>query len=193
MSNFNDKLVQKAVAEEATFKGVKENRSPLKERIGVYWDFLGRPELDGGDDVPWSAAFVSFMVKSAGAGALFPYSAQHSVYIYRTINDHVFKKNSVFLGFRPGDVTLQPGDIIGMNRSNASPIDYDWALHNSDYLSHCDIVVDAEGPDIEAIGGNVSPAPGSVGRKTFVKQGGQWVNKSAPNQKVFVVIRSFLP
>jgi hypothetical protein len=55
-------------------------------------DFLNRPDLDGADDVPWSAALISYMVHLAGAGTAFPYSAQHSVYFYRTINDLIINR-----------------------------------------------------------------------------------------------------
>ena len=189
---FADRLVDKTKAEEATFAGITETHSPLKERIGVYWDFLNRPDLDGGDtDVPWSAAFISYMVHLAGAGSAFPYSAQHSVYFYRTINDKLIKKATPFWGFRPADVTVQPGDIIGMNREGAPRIDYDWAAHHADYNSHADIVVDVTGTGtLNTIGGNVS---NRIGKKTFNPFQGTFRNAAAHSQHVFVVIRAFLP
>src|ERR1044072_4355864 len=194
MGLFSNELAEKAETEQATYSGILEGDSPLKERIGEYWTFLGRPELDGGDhDVPWSAAFISFMVHLAGAGSAFPYSAQHSVYFYRTINDKIIKKKTSFWGYRPDEIEIQRGDILGMNLSGTKAIDYDWASHHSDYKSHSDIVVAASASKIETIGGNVGKAPGQVAGKTFTKKKGVWTNKASKSQQVFVVIRSFLP
>ncbi|MGA0531951.1 DUF2272 domain-containing protein [Hansschlegelia sp. KR7-227] len=191
MALFATKLAQKAETEFTAYSGKKETQSPLKERIGTYWDYLGRPELDGGDaDVPWSAAFISYMVNIAGAAAQFPYSAQHSVYFYRTINDKLIKKTTPFWGYKPGDVTVEPGDILGMNRESASKIDYAWAAHHPDYPSHADIVIDVQGAAIHTIGGNVG---NRVGQKIFEWHGGKLRNQHAHTQEAFVVIRSSLP
>jgi hypothetical protein len=193
MGMFSSKLVGKTEAEFAAFGGMAEHISPLKERIGVYWDFLKRPDLDGDDhEVPWSAAFVSYMVNLGGANTTFPYSAQHSVYFYRTINDKAIKKASAFWGYRVTEVTIEPGDILGMNRSGAAPIDYDWAMTHADYLSHADIVVAVDGKSVHAIGGNVGKKPGEVDRKSFTFSGQKLLDKSK-KQQVFVVIRNFLP
>jgi len=37
------------------------------------------PEDDG--EFAWSAAFISYVMRIAGAGAAFPYAADHAVYI----------------------------------------------------------------------------------------------------------------
>ena len=50
-----------------------------------------------------------------------------------------------------------------------------------------------EGGKIRTIGGNVGSAPGQISSKTFVYSNGALVNKADPRQRVFVVIRSFLP
>lgn len=192
MGLFNTKLVTKTEDEFKAFGGIPENKSPLKERIGLYWDFLKRPDLDGSDNVPWSAAFVSYMVNLAGANTTFPYSAQHSVYFYRTINDKAIQKASAFWGYRVDEVPIEPGDIVGMNRSNKPPIDYDWAMTHADYFSHSDIVVAVEGKTIETIGGNVGKAPGEIDRKTF-RFAGKKLQNASKTQEVFVVIKNFLP
>ncbi|MEA3004226.1 MAG: chitosanase [Sphingomonadales bacterium] len=193
MGNFTDKLVERASQEFTAYRAILETQSPLKEQIGAYWKFVGRPDLDGSDDVPWSAAFISFMVHMAGAGAQFPYSAQHSVYFYRTINDKLTKQPKSFWGYRPEEIAIIPGDILGMNRGDAPPISYDSAAHNADYSSHADIVVSVVGNSIETIGGNVGAAPGQIGRKSFSPRSGKLVNDAKRNQQPFVVIRSFLP
>jgi hypothetical protein len=193
MGSFAEKLVEKAEHELTAYNGILEGDSPLKERIGEYWTFLHRPDLDGGDDVAWSAAFISFMIHLAGAGPAFPYNAQHSVYFYRTINDKLIKKKTSFWGYHPDELAIQPGDILGMNRASAPAINYDWASRHADYKSHSDIVVDVDGNSVTTIGGNVGKAPGQVGAKTFIRDKKVWKNKASKSQQVFVVIRSFLP
>lgn len=194
MGIFGGKLVEKTLAEFNTYQNVLENESPLKEQVGVYWNFVGRPDLDGDDDVAWSAAFISYMVHSAGAGRQFRYSSQHSVYLYRTINDRVTRRPKPFWAYRPRDLTIAPGDILAMNRSTSDPIDYDWAATHADYLSHCDIVVEVTAPGrIHTIGGNVGRLPGEIARKTFSFNGNTLANDAKQNQQVFAVIRSFLP
>jgi hypothetical protein len=194
MGMFADKLVQRAVAEHAEYQGLLENQGELKSRINVYWTFLHEPGRDGADGIAWSAAFISYMVHLAGAGDLFPYSGQHSVYFYRTINDRLGHRARPFLGHRVGEVEIRPGDILGMNRTLAPAIDYDWASHHADYKSHADIVVDVDGAGvIHTIGGNVGREPGEIGTKTFSVTGGGLANDAKPAQKVFVVLRNYLP
>jgi len=48
--------------------GVKERDAP--ERIHDYWASVGHPERSGMDDVAWSAAFISWVVRRAGSDAL---------------------------------------------------------------------------------------------------------------------------
>ena len=192
--SFAQKLAEKARNEEATYHGLLEGQSPLKERINVYWTHVGMPWLDGSNhEQPWSAAFISYMAHLAGAGSSFHASAQHSQYIYRAINDRIIDKKTAFWGYPVGAIEIAPGDIIGMNRATAAHIDFDWASHHSDYKSHADIVVAVDGSGIHTIGGNVGAAPGQVGKKRFIRQGDALVNGASPNQRVFVVIRSFLP
>src|SRR5512139_944395 len=44
--------------------GIKEREAP--ERIQDYWASVGHPERSGTDDVPWSAAFISWDIGNAG-------------------------------------------------------------------------------------------------------------------------------
>jgi hypothetical protein len=77
-----------------------------------------------------------------------------------------------------------------MNRETGPEISYEWAEHHKDYKSHADIVVSVSRNQVATVGGNVS---NSVGEKLFKFKGGAWVNAKSDKQKVFVVIRSFLP
>ena len=186
-STFSTALAAHARDELARFGGMPATQSPLKERVETYWAFLGHPDLHG---FAWSAAFISYMVHLAGAGDRFLYTFRHSDYIHRTINAHLAGDDAPFIGLRTDERPIEPGDIVGMNRSEADPIEYDWAARHERYKSHCDIVVSAGAEGLLTIGGNVGDAPGYVGTKNFVWRDGTLVNPLKPNQHVFVVIRS---
>ena len=189
-SVFSHALASSAQHELERYGGIPATESPLKERIQAYWDFLGHSDLHG---VAWSAAFISYMAHLAGAGDQFHYSFRHSDYIHRTVNAHLANGAGAFLGYRTDEVPIEPGDIVGMNRSESDPIEYDWAAGHDRYKSHCDIVVAVSPDGIRTIGGNVGEPPGYVGEKTFVWRQGALVNPLKPNQQVFVVIRGALP
>ena len=191
MSRFRAELVRNAEEELARYGKLLANQSPLKERIDAYWRFL---DPAGAPFAAWSAAFISYMAHLAGAGETFRYSCRHSEYVHRAINARLCAEpNAPFVGYRADEVPITAGDIVGMNRSDAPGIDYDWAAGADRYKSHCDIVTSV-GPDaITTIGGNVGPAPGTVGTKTWIWREGALVNMIKPTQRVFVVIRATLP
>lgn len=189
MGSFADKLVATTDAEYAKYRGVLENASPLKERIGEYWAFLNLAERDGTSDFAWSAAFVSYMVHLSGGGLAFPYSPLHAVYIHKAINDYQAKKDCAFWGLRAAKGGIKPGDIVGMNRPDLSPMSYDEAAKSAKYFSHSDIVVDVDEAGIHTIGGNVGRKPGEIGKKTFTWKDGKLANTRGTSQQIFVVIR----
>src|SRR5882762_7266370 len=64
--------------------GVKEREAP--QRIQDYWASVGHPERSGLDDVPWSAAFISWDIQSAGVPRdLFCPSQTHTIYVERLV------------------------------------------------------------------------------------------------------------
>jgi hypothetical protein len=128
---------------------------------------LYRPELPGGStglwaEPPWSAAFVSYVMRAAGVDRReFPPSAAHARYVDALIADaRDFPSIAPFLPWAPEERAPRPGDLICADRS-AAPIRH-WQDRAADRGAfrpmHCDIVV-AHGPGrVEAIGGNVSDA-----------------------------------
>lgn len=187
MSDFATALARLAREERAQYGGMAATQPPLAERIDEYWHFVERPDLRGG---AWSAAFISFLVYRAGGGAGFRYSCRHADYIGHAIGRRRAGDGG-FVGYRPDEIELRPGDIVGMNRVDAPPIAYEWAAAAERYRSHCDVVVEVSGHAVEAIGGNVGAPPGCVGTKRFEWRAsdGALANPLKPNQQVFVVIR----
>ena len=156
--DYAGKLVQVANGEFDKFHQLDENEEPLRSRIDQYCRAIGVPPPHNISDFAWSATFVSFCVKTAGATAAeFEFSVAHAVFVRQAIanaNDGT----GVFRGRRIEEHAPRPGDIIQNNRGGGT-IDYDEAARRSDYISHSAIVVDlitnAQGSKFAVtIGGN---------------------------------------
>jgi Uncharacterized protein conserved in bacteria (DUF2272) len=149
-----------------------ERAEGLWQRVGDYWwqglnpsdpetPWTGKhnahgqifpPDQDG--DFAWSAAFVSYVMRMAGAGTGFPYSADHHTYITAAIRHD---PGLIIAAERAETYAPQPGDVICMGRAENAGVRYDTAVKIGAFKAHCDIVVATGGPDgLEAIGGNVA-------------------------------------
>jgi hypothetical protein len=134
-------------------RGRKETDEGFWQHVGVYWlEGTGKHLTGKNDDFPWSATFVSFVMRKAGAGDRFKYSAQHSVYIRAAIVAKTKTKTAAGMwGFRLSERAPEPGDLICYAREPG--VGYDTP--SADYKSHADIVVARHDDEIEVIGGNV--------------------------------------
>jgi Uncharacterized protein conserved in bacteria (DUF2272) len=134
--------------------GHKEGEEGWYERVGTYWhDGVNINGIDGRDHgVPWSAAFISWVMKTAGAGDRFRYSSQHSVYISQAIRDFLQGRAAGFWGRRLNEQKPKVGDLVCWGRE--AGVDYDHQ-HGGDYAGHCDIVVDVRPDEVDIVGGNV--------------------------------------
>ena len=151
----------------------KPERAPgLWQRIGDYWwlgldpndpeaTFTGKhdgsgavfpPEQDG--DYAWSAAFVSYVMRMAGAGTGFPYNGNHHVYIRAALRGDA---GLIIAAERVADYAPRPGDLICVGRADNAGLRFDDAKQMRSFKSHCDIVVETGGPDgVAVLGGNVA-------------------------------------
>jgi hypothetical protein len=133
-------------------RGMRETDAGFWQRVGVYWqEGVNRGLTGRNTDFPWSAAFISYVMRTAGAGNKFKYSAQHSTYITWAIRNR--KRNLTdqsFWGFRLEERAPVPGDLVCYPRQ--AGVGYDTT---SSYKSHCDIVVAVRPNQIDVIGGNV--------------------------------------
>jgi hypothetical protein len=144
------------------------------ERIGEYW-WLGQDmdsrqsawtgmhdengnEIDASRDdyYAWSAAFISYVMRTAGAGARFPYAPSHYAYI-NIAKEMTLGRTSGWAvmaetvnGYAPA-----PGDLICYSRERYK-LTYE-KLPRRRFIAHCDIVValDPGKAQISVIGGNV--------------------------------------
>ena len=148
----------------ATKIGHKEGEDGYYQKVGVYCvDGANIHGIDGRNhDFPWSAVFISWVMKQGGAGDRFRYSSQHSVYIYQAIRDLLAARDAAgFWCYRLNEVKPAPGDLVCWGRQ--AGIDYDHQ-NNGDYAGHADIVVSVGAASIDIIGGNVGD---SVTRRTL--------------------------
>jgi len=113
-------------------------------------------------DDAWSAAFISFVMRSAGIDAReFTPSAAHGTSIDGMIADaRAFPHQAPFIPHRVQDRVAAPGDLLCADRSR-------WVLahwrdraadHGRFRPMHCDIVIRNHHGMVEAIGGNIQDA-----------------------------------
>ncbi|HEX8167935.1 MAG TPA: DUF2272 domain-containing protein [Beijerinckiaceae bacterium] len=154
---FAHDLADIALEQHAKFQFLNEHDDKLCKQIKRYWD-----ETVGGftscTDVPWSAVFVSWCVKQAGATSTeFKFAAAHSVFVHDAINN----TPRAFQGVKITAHAPQIGDIIQNNRGGTSH-DFAFAKANKNYASHSAIVVevgqDSAGRFALTVGGNESDA-----------------------------------
>jgi Uncharacterized protein conserved in bacteria (DUF2272) len=161
----------------ATPEDKPERQQGLWQRVGEYWwlamnggareaAWTGKHDTNGivfpaneDGNYAWSAAFVSYVMRIAGAGSQFPYSASHSDYINLAKQMKLGQTSGwSIVAERPEEYAPQPGDVICLGRGGARDLRYD-DLPAGHFPGHCDIVVDASVPgQISVVGGNVDDA-----------------------------------
>jgi len=145
-----------------------ERAAGLWERVGEYWwigirgegreaRWTGKHD-EGGRIFPaadderyaWSAAFVSYVMRIAGAGDRFPYSPNHAGYI----NAAASGRSPLLRAHAPEGYAPKPGDLICFGRDWASGVTVGDLPTRGYWPGHCAIVVARRGPALDAVGGN---------------------------------------
>jgi hypothetical protein len=148
----------------------KPERQPgLWQRVGEYWwlgqdadnpfngvtgkhDSFGNKYDPASDEIyAWSAAFISYIMRTAGAGTRFPYAPSHYIYINAAARGG---QGYAITAERPDSYAPQPGDLICAGRSAAKTLRFE-DLPAGPFTSHCDIVIGANTDGLSVIGGNV--------------------------------------
>jgi hypothetical protein len=158
--------------------GQMPEREPgLWQRVGEYWwlgmnsgakesAYTGKHDASGAvfsanvnANYAWSAAFVSYVMRIAGAGQRFPYSPNHAYYINIAKQMALGETHGwLITAERPDAYAPQPGDLICAGRGRAASLTY-ANLPAGQFPAHCAIVVDTSVPgQISVIGGNVDDA-----------------------------------
>ncbi len=156
----------------------KPERFPgLWERVGEYWwesqdagtafaYWTGKHNENGQVFGPtsdanfaWSAAFISYIMRIAGAGDRFPYSATHATYINIARMMAAGQTSGyVVSAQRPTAYAPQLGDLICVGRGGSNALTFDSLPTAYSFPGHCDIVVAALPGQLTVIGGNVDDA-----------------------------------
>jgi hypothetical protein len=144
-----------------------ERDEGLWQRVGEYWwlgldygaregAWTGKHDANGIEFPPgqdgefaWSAAFIDYVMRMAGAGARFPYSPSHSDYI----NAARTRPGLVVTALPLSQYAPQLGDLVCMWRAGHQ-VTYE-ELPAGLFPSHCDIVVARQPASLDVIGGNV--------------------------------------
>ena len=156
-------LVAAAIAEWVRFDKGKgdEKVEPFRGFVGEMWQSIGlnydgASVYENGQEVPWSAAFISFVVRKSGpAYANFLFSPLHSEFAHDAIQARVLGDVSKpFWGFKRSEVRAEVGDIVHRNRGKGK-FSFEFAETHSQFSSHSDIVVEVHDDIIRVMGGNV--------------------------------------
>lgn len=189
---FKNKVKEIAERELQFWAGHKESENGFWQRVVQYWEQgVDITSIDTVEEVsssgyPWSAVFISWIMKKAGAGTQFKYHPRHSVYIRDAIQKRKNNDiNAAFKGYRLDEVSPKIGDLVCASRAaDAGRVGYDTT---TDYASHCDVVVAVRSQEIDVIGGNVSNSVTKIALKTDTQ--GKLTDTSRP---WFVVIKNLL-
>ena len=187
MSAFTDKVEAQCRVELKRFKNGKgrENIDPFSGFVGEYWKIgVKNPNINGkttfqGKKGPfrpaWSSAFVSFIMRTAGAGTAFFYHEAHIHYVVKAIRDAKTPGTMAkFLGRDPETFAPKVGDIINAGRAESKNVTFKDVLAkygkkpvpDGNFMSsHSDIVVSVDGKTLTTVGGNVEVD--TVGEKTW--------------------------
>lgn len=166
-SPFARRLADVAFGQHTRFHMADEADPALCRQIRRYWTETGLG-FTSCVSVPWSAAFVSWCMLSAGATEdEFTFAAAHSVFVHRAIRD---ARAGVGL-FHGVDIDAHApavGDLVQNNRLGTT-FDFAHAASHSQYKSHSAVVVevgqDSVGRFALTIGGN----EGNSIRRTVVR------------------------
>jgi hypothetical protein len=157
-------------ADDSEVAETPERAAGLWQRVGEYWwlgldydraehhwtgkhDEIGRVFPAAGDArYAWSAAFVSYVMRMAGAGDRFPYSEVHARYINGARRSEGALSAMPLVSYAP-----QPGDLICFGRAGDARVRFE-DLPAGHFASHCDLVTAAEPGRLTVVGGNIDDA-----------------------------------
>jgi hypothetical protein len=154
-----------------------ERQPGLWQRVGEYWwegmnagapenAWTGKHDAQGrvfpvavNGHFAWSAAFISYVMRIAGAGEAFPYAPDHALYINyaaRAAQGEII--SPLLIAENPATYAPALGDLVCFPRGHARDMVFTDLPTTKPFPAHCSIVVQiAPGVD-SIIGGNVDDA-----------------------------------
>ena len=133
---------------------------------------------------PWSATFISYLMKKAGAQNDFNYNLSHSAYIREAVQNRKANNSKKFKAYMPNEVTINVGDLVCYPRQ--SGVSYN---STGNYSSHCDLIISVDNNTAVGVGGNVS---NSVSKSNYALKNGKIDKEKDKNAYggVFTVIKN---
>jgi hypothetical protein len=182
----------------------RERAEGLWQRVGEYWwlglpmgspdqgwtgmhDAQGRvfPESEDGN-YAWSAAFIDYVMRMAGATDHFPYASDHAAYINAAREHDMGQKPSVALdAYPPESYAPQLGDLVCEWRAQ-HPVAYADLPTQAPFPAHCAIVTAVNPGRLDTIGGNVD---NSVALEQVPVSASGLIADPDPDHHWFVVLR----
>jgi hypothetical protein len=150
-----------------------ERQQGLWQRVGEYWwegmnadapsaRWTGKHDGAGhvfpvaaNGDYAWSAAFISYVMRIAGAGTDFPYAADHATYINAAARHAA---HGLLDAEDPAVYAPRLGDLVCFPRDWARNIRFADLPTSYDFPAHCGIVAAITSESLAIIGGNVDDA-----------------------------------
>ncbi|NGO08416.1 DUF2272 domain-containing protein [Streptomyces sp. HC44] len=143
---------------------------------------------------PWSAVFISWVMRQAGVGNAFTYSTAHRVYVSAAKrNAETGNTANPFWAYPVEKIVPEVGDLVCADRDGGGGcggVTYATIDNGTAWSTHCDVVtaVDRTGRKLTAVGGNVSQ---SVKAKTITidAQGFVVPQQSGQSCRYFAILK----
>ena len=146
----------RAVPEAEAAAAIARNRGLWSGRLA------GVPGPGVWSDPAWSAAFVSYVMRTAGVDEReFHPSAAHAFYLDAILRDAAeFPAQAPFVPHDPAARVPEPGDLICADRSRRPLASWRDRLPETGQFRpmHCDLVIRTTSGAAEAVGGNIADA-----------------------------------
>ncbi len=154
-----------------------ERQPGLWQRVGEYWwegmnsgepdaAWTGKHDARGrifpvavNGQYAWSAAFISYVMRIAGAGPAFPYAPDHATYInYAARAAQGQINNPLLIAEDPKLYAPRLGDLVCFGRGRARGEKFADLPTARPFPAHCSIIVAGADQKFSVIGGNVDDA-----------------------------------
>ncbi len=154
-----------------------ERQPGLWQRVGEYWwegmkagepdaAFTGKHDAAGqvfpvavNGRYAWSAAFICYVMRIAGAGPEFPYAPDHATYInYAARAARGEIQNPLLMAENPAVYAPRLGDLLCFARGRARGLRFADLPEPGVFPAHCAIVVGGGVREVSVVGGNVDDA-----------------------------------
>lgn len=165
-SELRARIVQVALREWQRWgQGSRTETDPaMRDTLRGYWLAVS-PNVSAANDAiarraPWSAAFISWVIREAGGADAFTLSARHTVYVAAAKRARLRNDATRFWAYDIAEATPEVGDLVCRDRrlregAPCAGTTYQNVDDGAARPSHSDVVTDVTMGHIVCVGGNV--------------------------------------